>query len=255
MGISKDVVVLLNYLLPGFVAAWVFYGLTSHPKSSPFERTVQALIFTMLIKATVISLGWMFIAIHQNTDLDFGEWSANIQLLWSVALALLLGHLISWGANANWYHKFLYDARITTKTSLVSEWQSVFVSNDTYVILHIADDFGNRRLLGWPSEWPEDPETGYFAICDAEWLIQVDDEYERQPLEMNEIMLIPSKSVKMVEFLTSNNKEHSDEESQQSIDGGAETQAIQHSKASSTTETAKGDEEECQSDLKKTIHQ
>jgi len=44
---AKDFVTLLQYLLPGFVAAWVFYSFTSFPKPSQFERVVQALIFTI----------------------------------------------------------------------------------------------------------------------------------------------------------------------------------------------------------------
>ncbi|MDP9620179.1 hypothetical protein [Stenotrophomonas geniculata] len=44
---------LLTYLLPGFLAAWVFYGLTSHPKPPQFERTVEALVFTFAVQALV----------------------------------------------------------------------------------------------------------------------------------------------------------------------------------------------------------
>ncbi len=43
---SKELVGIISYLLPGFLAAWIFYGLTAHPKPQPFERVVQALIFT-----------------------------------------------------------------------------------------------------------------------------------------------------------------------------------------------------------------
>lgn len=50
---SKEVVLVLVYLLPGFLAAWVFYGLTSHPKPSQFERVVQAVIFTFVIQTLI----------------------------------------------------------------------------------------------------------------------------------------------------------------------------------------------------------
>ena len=42
---SGEVVGVLTFLLPGFVAAAVFYSLTSHPKPDAFDRVVQALIF------------------------------------------------------------------------------------------------------------------------------------------------------------------------------------------------------------------
>ena len=51
--LTNDIVVILQYLLPGFLAAWIFYGFTSHPKPSQFERVVQALIFTLIIHLAV----------------------------------------------------------------------------------------------------------------------------------------------------------------------------------------------------------
>ncbi|OWO67359.1 hypothetical protein B2J67_20175, partial [Vibrio cholerae] len=52
--LTNDVITILQYLLPGFVSAWVFYSLTSYPKPSQFERVVQALIFTIFIQAIVV---------------------------------------------------------------------------------------------------------------------------------------------------------------------------------------------------------
>ena len=51
--LSKEVVALLTFLMPGFLVAWVFYGLTSHAKPVQFERVIQALIFTLGVKAVV----------------------------------------------------------------------------------------------------------------------------------------------------------------------------------------------------------
>ena len=45
---SSEIVGVLSFLLPGFVAAAIFYSLTSYPKPSPFDRVVQALIFTVI---------------------------------------------------------------------------------------------------------------------------------------------------------------------------------------------------------------
>jgi len=50
MPVSQQVIALLQYLLPGFLAAWIFYGLTSYAKPSNFERVIQALIFTLFIQ-------------------------------------------------------------------------------------------------------------------------------------------------------------------------------------------------------------
>lgn len=49
--IELNLIGLLQFLLPGFVAAWIFHSLSSFPKQSQFERVVQALIFTIIIQA------------------------------------------------------------------------------------------------------------------------------------------------------------------------------------------------------------
>ena len=51
---TDDLIRLFYDLLPGFLAAWVYYGLTAHPKPSPFERVIQALIFTVIVRALFI---------------------------------------------------------------------------------------------------------------------------------------------------------------------------------------------------------
>jgi len=207
LGISKDVVVLLEYLLPGFIAAWVFYGLTSHLKTSPFERTVQALIFTVIIKALTCCVGWLSVTIYDTTGLSIGTWDTNVQLILSVTIAIVGGHAISWAANTNAYHKRLYKWKVTSKTSLVSEWHSAFALRDAYVILHLDSDLDQRKILGWPNEWPDDPTNGHFVISEPEWLIEHESGYERVAATADEMLLISAKHVLMVEFLKSSNAE------------------------------------------------
>jgi hypothetical protein len=47
--LSPELIALLNYLLPGFLATWIFYTLTAHRKKEPFERIIEAVIFTALV--------------------------------------------------------------------------------------------------------------------------------------------------------------------------------------------------------------
>ncbi len=53
--LSTEIVGLIYQLLPGFIAAWVFYGLTSYIKPSAFDQIVQALIFTVIVKVILIT--------------------------------------------------------------------------------------------------------------------------------------------------------------------------------------------------------
>lgn len=53
MDVSKDILALLTQLMPGFLTAWVVYGLTTYTKPSQFERIVQALIYSFMVSALV----------------------------------------------------------------------------------------------------------------------------------------------------------------------------------------------------------
>jgi hypothetical protein len=189
---AKDFVTLLQYLLPGFVAAWVFYSFTSFPKPSQFERVVQALIFTIFVQALVY--------VTQNTFFFVGKkwplfsWDVNSSLVWSIISAILLGVTFSYFANNDKVHKQLRDLGITRETSYPSEWFGVFLNNVTYVVLHLD---GERRLYGWPQEWPSEPEKGHFVLVQASWLT----ENEQIPITGVESIMVDVKEVRMVEFM------------------------------------------------------
>ncbi len=74
---------LLTYLLPGFLAAWVFYGLTSHPKPPQFERTVEALVFTFVVQALVKFIELMLLLAGRCFVL--GIWTETSSLLWGLS--------------------------------------------------------------------------------------------------------------------------------------------------------------------------
>lgn len=71
----------------------------------------------------------------------------------------------------------------------------MFSQQKTYVVLHLT---GERRLYGWPEEWPSDPNVGYFSMAESEWLT----DSGSIPLEGVENVLIPAQEVTFVEFMT-----------------------------------------------------
>jgi hypothetical protein len=195
---AKDFVTLLQYLLPGFVAAWIFYSFTSFPKPSQFERVVQALIFTVFVQALVYVI---------KRALSFGDkkwaffaWGADSNLVWSIICAIVLGIMFSYFANNDNIHKLLRKIGITRETSYPSEWFGVFLKNVTYVVLHLD---GERRLYGWPIEWPSEPEKGHFVLVQASWLDggQDGEEQKQIPLTGVESIMVNAQEVKMVEFM------------------------------------------------------
>ncbi len=190
---TKDLISVLQYLLPGFLAAWVFYGFTSFPKPSQFERVVQALIFNLFIqsivfieKVAVLKLGAI---------LSLGNWNQQSDIFCSIITALFLGAVFAYFVNNDKFHKFARKISLTKETSYPSEWFGTLQKNVTYVVLHLEDE---RRLYGWPIEWPSESDKGHFVLEQASWLDK--DKKEIQITGVSSIM-INVKDVKWVEFM------------------------------------------------------
>lgn len=190
--ISKDAVALLAFLLPGFAAAWLFYGLTSHPKPSQFERVIEALIFTFVVQALLVALKW---GLHALSGwIVIGQWGRDVGLIWSLLLAVFLGVFLAYLTNNDSFHKWLRSKGLTSRTSHPSEWYCVLSQTVTYVVLHLQD---GRRLYGWPKEWPIGPDKGEFYMQEAMWIVE-----GGTSVDMNELegVLIQVKDVRWVEF-------------------------------------------------------
>ena len=187
---SSEIVGVLSFLLPGFVAAAIFHSLTSYPKPSPFDRVVQALIFTVIGRA--ITGGIHFFGNILDSDPWRGNWELSLSVVVAVVLGLLTAYLLNWDT----LHRLLRRLGITRETSYASEWYSAFSRHpDCYVTLHLK---GERRLFGWPEEWPSRPDQGHFRIAEAEWL----EDEKRTPATGVTATLIPVDQIEMVEFVS-----------------------------------------------------
>lgn len=165
-----DLLSFLSTLLPGFVAAWVFYGLTPHPKGDNFERTVQAFIFLAFIRLLLFPTQLVLTNI-KRPEMILGEWTANVQFGWSMFYAIALGLAFSTLANKDSLHEWLRERGVTKKTSFPTEWSSVFNRDDRIVVLHLNDD---QRIMGANVEFPDDPDSGHFVLGNAKWLCDGD---------------------------------------------------------------------------------
>ena len=187
---SSEAVAILSFLLPGLVAVAVFHMFTSHPRPSEFERIVQALIFTILVQAIAELVLWIGRALGHG-DL----WGEESEIMVSVGIALILGLIGVYFSTTDTFHRFVRFLRLTKETSYPSEWYSAFHHNpDCYVVLHLQ---GQRRLYGWPEEWPSRPDEGHFRIAEGEWLVGD----ERIPATGVTAIVVSAKEVDMVEFL------------------------------------------------------
>ena len=158
--LTNDLITLLKFLLPGFVTAQILYRLTAFPKKSEFEAIVVALIFTIIIQALVYVI--QALALFIGTFFSIGPWTPEIELVWSIAIATALGLLFAFLMNNDFLHSLLRQRHITQLTSYPTEWYSTFTKNKTYIVLHLKDQ---RRLYGWPYEWPSSPKEGHFVLA------------------------------------------------------------------------------------------
>jgi len=184
---------LITYLLPGFLAAWVFYGLTSHPKPSQFERVVQALIFTFIIQILIPPTKWALILAGEIYTVR--PWDDVSEGAASLVLAILFGALLAYLTNTDSAHKWLRSKGFTTRTSHPSEWYYVLSKKIMFVILHLHN---GKRLYGWPKEWPVEPDKGQFYIMLPSWIKSDGNLIDLPQLDG---VLVNAKDVAWVEFV------------------------------------------------------
>ena len=194
MDVSKDILALLTQLMPGFLTAWVVYGLTTYAKPSQFERIVQALIYSFIVSAVVAAAEPLLLLAGQFVRL--GTWDHSAEVIASAVLAIALGLLLSFFMTNDAFFQRARRLGLTSRTPFPSEWYGAFAARPPrYVVLHLE---GGRRITGYPMEWPTEPISGHFKLTDAAWL---DDQNKEIPLDTNDSILIAAKQVEMVEFL------------------------------------------------------
>lgn len=190
-GVSKELYGLIYALLPGFLAAWIFYGLTAHPKKIQFERIVEALIFTAIIEL-LLPIAKMVWWRYHHAEV---HWEDRVRYA-SLILAVIVGVVFALIANWNLLHLALSKIRVTTRTSFPSEWYSAFRRGDRWVVLHLK---GSLRLKGWAEEWPDQSDKGHFLIRKPVWLVFKDGVTTEVPIYQTHRMIINSTEVEMVE--------------------------------------------------------
>ncbi len=190
--ITTEAIALLTYLLPGFLVAWLFYAFTSHAKPSQSERVIQALLFTLLVSALVALERIIFQFLGQWHSIR--PWDKDAELIASVATALLLGLFVAHLTNRDTLHALLRRFNLSQRSASPNEWCTVFGPRRQFVVVHLKDD---RRLYGWPTVWPSDPEEGHIFITAASWV------HGDAPLELSEAegVLLDVKDIGHVEFV------------------------------------------------------
>jgi len=200
---QNEIIQILLFLTPGLVSLVIFYSLVSRPKPSEFERIIYALIFTLFAQGLVA----VSQSLQNSWNIDFNvlELSENkYDLVCSLLASVLLGVFTAIITNADVIHRLFRWFGVTHESALRSVWYATFATSKCYVVLHLD---GQRRLFGWPVEWPTTPQEGEFKISEPEWLIDKEDKNDdydddsRRPAKGVDFILVRAADVELVEFL------------------------------------------------------
>lgn len=199
---SSEIVGVFVFLLPGFVAAAVFYSLSSYPKPNEFGQVVQALVFTMVGQLIAVGIQQLTIVLGAGSP-----WPANLEIIVPTLSAVAFALIVVYASNNDIPHRLLRLTRLTRENSYASEWYFSFVRNaDCYVVLHLKDE---RRLYGWPEDWPKLPGQGHFRIIEGEWLDVDASDAQNGSQDNNKreffAIIVSVEDVKMVEFIDMEN--------------------------------------------------
>jgi hypothetical protein len=112
----KEIIPLLQYLIPGFLSTWIFYSLTAFKRPDTFGQIVQALIFTFVIQGAVLAVGNLCLWIG-STGVSLGSWNDRAQTLWAFVFSLLLGLFACYLATSDKLHGWLRKRNVTKQSS------------------------------------------------------------------------------------------------------------------------------------------
>ncbi len=192
-GISSEIIDAIQFLLPGFLGVWVFQGLTRFPKLSQFDVVVRALIFILFINVGV-SVVKNFLLLLGREFFIIVPWSDEVANVWQIVLAVTIGGVFAYIANNDLLHKKARELQLTNETSFPSEWYSAFAFAKSFITLYLKD---GRRIIGYPKEWPSEPEKGHFNISKAAWIGANNEEI---PIDQCSTMLISVLDIHFIEI-------------------------------------------------------
>lgn len=208
---SNDIVQLVVAMFPGFLAIAVSETLTLSRKYTPFERVVQALLYTFLSGAIWSLAVFICNSYALGYDAAIGAlhrpWlpSKEAEFWGTGASALALGVLAAWVINDGRVSAWIRHPKLglTKAGPGAPVWYHAFQQLGTWVVIHLKD---GRRLYGWPENYSPTPESGHIRLSQAEWLTDAGAAHEqRDGFEI--AMLVNVADIEIVEFLCEVDKE------------------------------------------------
>lgn len=212
--LGNDALVVLLALLPGLVSVAILHQLTVRETRAPFERVIQALLYTFMshviwlvflaVAGLVLTLAAAIRSKGSNWPWGLANPSIEVTFIGLGATGMGLGIAMAWVINNDHVHKLARRKGISKKSARPNEWYDAFYRWEEYVVVHLVD---GRRIYGWPRLYPDNPDEGHLVLQEAEWLRDNDSSATGEPLDSPQLtnIMIPARIIEFVEFVPSEN--------------------------------------------------
>jgi hypothetical protein len=195
---------ILVILLPGFFAARLEQRLTTNPKQSEFDKTIEALLYSFFIYLIFTAITRSFpvsIVVAKSDQEAHYSLQANLpHLALLPVIAVALAWMVSFGANNDLFGRFFRWVGATRRTWRVSIWSDVFHNYGGVVQVELAD---GRYVVGWLKYYSDSEEGASLFLERAAW---VGLDTKLIPIDGPGILVTSSSGIRSVMFLKAEEK-------------------------------------------------
>ncbi|TEB05868.1 hypothetical protein Psch_02910 [Pelotomaculum schinkii] len=190
----NNVLQIIVFLLPGFLTTLVRDALVVNRPKDSMERITESLSYSLILNIlfNFVFSSSIFPVIYTDNTLQI---TSNMMLLYLVFLSILLGLFISLVINYDILYNLLRYLKITKKSSRISVWYDVFVSNPKKWLRVTLND--GTVLIGWADYYSDDPNNNEMFLADVSITEKEGDEREVK----GPGVYVNGKQIKIIEFL------------------------------------------------------
>jgi hypothetical protein len=200
MEISKETILILISLMPGFISVLIYNKLIYRGEIEVYNKVIEALIYSLLIYFGTIILTGKFpvsVLISQTDKVeDYASEYNKISIVTIVLLSVIYPIFLGYLNKFDLLHRFFRIIRVTNRTGRDSIWLDVFYDLKRTVIVHMKD---GRRLLGWPQYFSNKVGPAFLYLIKPSW---IDKEGKYIDLDIDGVFLIDHENVSHIEFMT-----------------------------------------------------
>ncbi|MDH5675247.1 MAG: DUF6338 family protein [Myxococcales bacterium] len=190
MKLSAEALELLTVLMPGFLASLVFSHATVRKRELSYvDKIVEALLWTAAVAVMAPAVG-AAASIGDGSGLGPG---ALVKL---IVLVLVLPTALAAFVNHDLYLRFLNRFGLSRQRSSRPVWGDAFQLR-AWVALEFAD---GRRLVGWPTYYPQAYDDGWLYLTQAAWVVDVDGQDKTTDVEGHGLLVRLDDEIRRITF-------------------------------------------------------